>query len=99
MQSKISIADWRRRWPSWIGYVTTIWSLAYGLLGLFWALGGAGFPFGKNDPTQISILSQITQDEGAPVIAALGFASALIAALIAQQRGRGIFRAGIVGFA
>ena len=33
------------RWPAWVGYATAVWSLVYGLLGLFWTLGGGGFPF------------------------------------------------------
>jgi hypothetical protein len=37
---------WWQRWPEWVGYAAAAWSLAYGLLGLWWALGGAGFPFG-----------------------------------------------------
>ena len=48
---------WWLRWSGWIGYVAAAWSLAYGLLGLYWTLGGAGFPFGKNDPSAaLSIL-------------------------------------------
>jgi hypothetical protein len=38
----------RRRWPEWIGYAAVVWSLAYGLAGLYWALGGGGFPFGHS---------------------------------------------------
>jgi hypothetical protein len=43
-------SGWLRNWPAWIGYAAAAWSLAYGLLGLYWVLGGAGFPFGENDP-------------------------------------------------
>ena len=39
----------RRNWPVWAGYATAAWSLGYGLLGLYWALGGDGFPFGPGD--------------------------------------------------
>lgn len=99
MESTHSLADWWRKWPAWIGYAAGIWSLGYGLIGLYWALGGAGFPFGENDPTEISILSKVTQDEGAPVIAALGLASAFIAVLMAQQRGCDILQNLMVGFA
>jgi hypothetical protein len=41
---------WWRRWPEWVGYAAAAWSLTCGALGLWWALGGAGFPFGRNDP-------------------------------------------------
>jgi hypothetical protein len=52
---------WWRRWPEWIGYVAGGWALTYGALGLYWALGGAGFPFGsENDPQQaLSILGGV----------------------------------------
>ncbi|HET6985440.1 MAG TPA: hypothetical protein VFI00_02455 [Kribbella sp.] len=30
----------RRNWPLWTGYATAIWSLAYGVLGVYWTLGG-----------------------------------------------------------
>jgi hypothetical protein len=38
---------WWRRWPGWIGYAAVAWSLVYGILGLYWILGGAAFPFGS----------------------------------------------------
>src|SRR3712207_7306374 len=65
---------WWRRWPGWIGYVAAAWSLTYCLLGLYWALGGAGFPFGtKNDPdAELSVLAGAQAEIGGPVIAALG---------------------------
>lgn len=36
------------RWPSWIGYAAMLWSTLYGVLHLYWLLGGAGYPF-KNE--------------------------------------------------
>jgi hypothetical protein len=35
------VSDWQRWAPS----AAIVWSLAYGLLGLYWALGGRGFPY------------------------------------------------------
>ena len=29
-----------RRWPEWLGYAAAVWSLIYGALGLWRALGG-----------------------------------------------------------
>jgi hypothetical protein len=31
------------------GYAAAAWSLIYGGLGLYWALGGASFPFGSGE--------------------------------------------------
>ncbi len=92
---------WWRRWPGWIGYVATAWSLVYGLLGLFWTLGGVGFPFGKNDPeAALSILAGVRASFGAPVIVVLGLAGAVVAvAMDRTRRGRGVLRAALLGFA
>jgi hypothetical protein len=59
---------WWRGWQGRIGYVAAVWSLMYGLLGLHWALGGAGFPFGsENDPgAALSILGGVGGRRGAP---------------------------------
>lgn len=69
-----------------------IWSLAYGGLALFWALGGSGFPFGEGDIPDAraeSALGAATAAGTAPVIAALGFGSALLAlAMIVLRRPR-----------
>jgi hypothetical protein len=88
---------WWRRWPDWIGYVAAAWSLAYGLLGLYWTLGGAGFPFGENDPgAALSIFGGVRAGFGALVIAALGLAGAVVMARTRRQRG--MLRAALLGF-
>lgn len=50
-------------WPRWSGYFTAAWSFGYGLLGLWWSIGGSGYPFGPvhEDRVTMSLL------EGAPV--------------------------------
>jgi hypothetical protein len=92
---------WLARWPGWIGYVAAAWSLMYGLLGLWWALGGAGFPFGReNDPdAALSVLADVQTETGARVIAALGLASAVAAVAMARTRGRGTLGAVLLVFA
>lgn len=77
------------RWPGWVGYAAFVWSLIYGLLGLHWALGGAGFPFGtENDPKAAaeSILGGAQADTAGPQIAALGLAGAAVAVAMAHRR-------------
>jgi hypothetical protein len=73
----------------------------YGILGLYWILGGAAFPFGENDPSAaLSILGGVRVETGAPVIAALGLAGAVVAVVMARtRRQRGILRAALLGFA
>ena len=32
-------------WQRWVPYAAVSWSLIYAALGIFWAVGGAGFPY------------------------------------------------------
>ncbi|GAA3089840.1 hypothetical protein [Streptosporangium carneum] len=80
------------RWPRRAAYAASAWSLLYGGLGLHWALGGAGFPFGEGDIPDAraeSLLGASTAAGTAPVIAALGFAGAALALVMARARPRG----------
>jgi hypothetical protein len=80
---------WLRTWPAWIGYATAVWSLVYGALGLYWTLGGAGFPFGiENDPKAAteSFLGGARAETAAPVIVGLGLAGAMVALAMAGVR-------------
>ncbi|MEV8630647.1 hypothetical protein AB0395_03230 [Streptosporangium sp. NPDC051023] len=77
------------RWPRWAAYAAAAWSLLYGGLGLYWALGGVGFPFGEGDIPDAraeSLLGASTAAGTAPVIAALGFAGAALALIMARVR-------------
>jgi hypothetical protein len=92
----------RSRWPDWVGPAAAAWSLGYGLLGLHWTLGGAGFPFGtEHDPhaARVSILEHIQQQPAAPVIATLGLGGAVLALVLARRRTRGPVGAALLGFA
>jgi hypothetical protein len=99
-KASVAFRRWRR-WPGWISYTAGAWSLIYGAFGLYWALGGAGFPFGAgNDPqSALSILEGVGAEVGAPVIAVLGLAGAAAAVAMTRRRGRGKPRAALLGFA
>lgn len=92
---------WLHWWPGWIGYVAAAWSAAYGALGLWWALGGAGFPFGfqHDSAAHLSVLAGARREVAAPVIAALGLLGAVVAVVMARARGRGARRVVLLGFA
>lgn len=92
------IVYWWGKWPAWAGFAASLWSLAYGPLGIYWTLGGTGFPFGENDPTQLSIFSRLTAEMGGPAIAILGFVGAITGILMAQARGREAMRFILLGF-
>lgn len=98
--ARVAKPRWWRLWPGWIGYAAAVWSLVYGALGLYWALGGAGFPFGENDPqSALSIFYGLRAESGAPVIAVLGVVGAIVAVLMARMRPRGIHRVALLSFA
>ena len=68
------------------------WSLAYGALGVWWASGGRGFPFGTGDPDGAdvgSLLAGLRPGPGGALIAALGLAGAAVAVALANGWGRG----------
>jgi hypothetical protein len=74
-----------RQWPQWVCYATACWSLLYGLLGSFWALGGAGFPFGgAHDDTVLATSRAAT---AGPVIAAVCLAGGVLALVMAKAVG------------
>ena len=33
-----------RDWQRWVPYAAVAWSLVYAALGVYWAMGGRGFP-------------------------------------------------------
>jgi hypothetical protein len=92
----------RSGWPDWVGPAAAGWSLSYGLLGLHWTFGGAGFPFGTDhDPhaAKVSILEQVQQHAAAPVVAALELGGAVLAMALARRRTPGPLGAALLGFA
>lgn len=86
--------------PSRPALMAGAWSLAYGALGLRWASGGAGFPFGAaSDPEAgLSVLGGLTAATAAPWIAVLGFAGGAIAGLMSVGYGRGPIRTLVLAF-
>lgn len=36
---------WVRDWQRWTPYAAVVWSLAYAILGVYWAVSGRGFPY------------------------------------------------------
>jgi hypothetical protein len=75
--------------PVWVSVAAAVWSLLYSLLGLYWTVGGTGFPFGTaHDPhaARVSILEHVQPDTAAPVIAGLGFMSTVLAIVMVRTR-------------
>lgn len=58
-----------------------LWSAAALAAGLYWAVGGAGFPFGDNDPMDgISILAGLSPTTGGALVAGAGAVGVAVAA-------------------
>ncbi|MER5642505.1 NYN domain-containing protein [Kitasatospora sp. NPDC002227] len=91
---------WLRYWPDWSGYAAALWSLLYGAAGLYWALGGGGYPFAKVSPGRsgLSVLEPSRAEVVAPVIAVLGLAGAVAGVLMARGHGHGRARYALLGF-
>ena len=95
---------WRvgRRSLSWTllaAYVAPLWSLAYGLLALAWALGASGYPYSSLvDPdARLSMLGSVDPQAGATVLVGLSLLGALAGAAMLGGGGRGAVRALAVG--
>lgn len=96
------LSQWPK-WRTWVGYAAAGWSLAYGVLGLHWARGGAGFPFGReSDPdadAAESILASVRAATAAPVVAGLGLAGVPVALAMSRSRGAGANRRSLLAAA
>lgn len=67
------------RRPDRAAVLTVATSAGYGLLALFWALGGPGYPYGVADPQSAeSVLGPLGAASGSVVLTMLGLAGALV---------------------
>jgi hypothetical protein len=82
---------WVGRWPEWSAYSAAAWSLAYGLLGLYWSMGGDGFPFEPTDMAHASgsVLEGSRAEVVAPIMAVCGLLGTLVALAMARLAGNG----------
>lgn len=91
---------WWKYWPVWSGYAAVVWSLTYGALGLYWSLGGGGFPFAPVDEDRVSgsILEGTRAGLGAPVIAVFGLVGAMAGVAMVRRREGGGARMVLLAF-
>lgn len=84
-----------------MGWAAALWSLVYGCLGAYWALGGGGFPFGTGyDPgARLSVLADARPETTGRVIALLGVLGTVAAAAMARGAGRGAVRTSLLAVA
>jgi hypothetical protein len=78
----------RERLRGLVPYAAALWCLGYGVLAVYWASGGAGFPFGAGDPRGVEMGNWLGGAEPGPtgVVIALGCAAGLVAVLAGRSR-------------
>lgn len=93
-----ALRRWQRR-PLAI-YAAGAWSVLYAVLAIYWAFGGAGFPFGfANDPgAALSVLAGVTSSFATTIAVSALAGVAVAAGMLAAPRSRPI-RYVLQGFA
>ncbi|GAA3019914.1 hypothetical protein [Streptosporangium longisporum] len=68
-----------------VAWAAALWCLVYGSLGVYWASGGAGFPFGPSDTNAANMGSWLAAATPGPTgaVIAVGCAAGVVAALAA----------------
>ncbi|MFI0260840.1 NYN domain-containing protein [Streptomyces sp. NPDC017056] len=96
----VPVSRWWSRWPALAGCLAALWSLLYGAAGLYWALGGRGYPFAATaaDRSSASLLEPSSPDVVGYAIAAVGAAGTVAGVLMARGRVRGRARGWLLGF-
>jgi hypothetical protein len=92
-----------RDWPHWAPYAAVAWSLVYGILGLFWALGGGGFPFGPESASNVlgPLAGRLGPEVAWIIVSLAGFPAAALGYLMLRgvKRARMLFivAGGVIG--
>ncbi|MEU4221015.1 NYN domain-containing protein [Actinoplanes sp. NPDC026623] len=88
-----------RRWPEWTGYAAAAWSLAYGILGIYWFAGGAGFPFGPAalDRRSGSMMEGVDAHVAGAAMAGIGLLGAATGVVMARSGRRGRATTALLG--
>ncbi len=85
-------------WPRWAAVGVVVWSVLYGSAGLWWTLGGAGYPFAPapDDRRSGSVLEGAPVGVVGPAIVVLGVAGVVAGLLMARESAR--FRGPVLAF-
>lgn len=91
---------WRRRWSAWATYGAATWTLLYAGLAVYWALGGAGFPFGAeaDAAAHLSVLGPARPEVAAPILAVTCFVAMAVALAMVHGGGDRAARLGMLVF-
>ncbi|QBD78137.1 hypothetical protein EPA93_19900 [Ktedonosporobacter rubrisoli] len=96
----LSLFSWLSRWPEWVGFAAFLWSLLYGIFGIYWTFDRAGFPFGTNDveADPYALFAGLRPEVGAPILAGLCIIGVIVALAITQGWGRKILQRALLFF-
>lgn len=80
---------WWQCWPTWSACLAALWSFGYGAAGLYWTLGGTGFPFARVAPalSTMSILEGTPVAIVAPAIAVAGLVGGITGIAMIRRAG------------
>ena len=81
-----------RDWQRWVPYAAVAWSLVYAALGVYWALGGHGFPYAQETVSDMlgPLLGRLGPGVAWIVVLLAGFPAAAMGA--AMLRGVRVYR-------
>ncbi len=83
-----------RGWQRWAPYAAVAWSLVYGALGIYWVMGGSGFPYAPIPGSDVmgAIVGRFGAGFAWAVVIAAGLPAAAVGtAMLRQQTGeRGV---------
>lgn len=87
-----------RAWPRWAAIGVVVWSVLYGAAGVWWTLGGGGYPFGPvpDDRRSGSLFEDAPVSVVGPAVVALGVAGVVAGVLMVRQSAR--FRGAVLAF-
>lgn len=100
-QKKFTFLHWTSKWPIWSSHAAASWSLLYFFLGLYWLLGGAGYPFGENDAWgeyMGSLLYHLPANGGAAIITFIGGIGVIIAVAMTLTSKKQLLNYVLIGF-
>ena len=80
----------RKEWYSWIGFAALCWSVLYGVMNIYWLLGGEGYPFKQEPGTGIfsAVFTYVPAQAGSFVLSMVCILGLFFGLAMQQQWGR-----------
>ena len=90
----------QEEWYSWIGYAALCWSVLYGMMNIYWLLGGEGYPFKQEAGTGVfsALFTYLPVQAGSIIFCVLCILGLFFGLAMHQQWGRMVHPRFIVVF-